>query len=1367
MGGTHGRQTAVNAALAGRYELLEVLGEGAFSTVYKARQLTTNQAVAVKVLRIADDRGAKSLNDKRIARFHREVQICAQMHHPNIVHLLDSGRASGGIVYSVFELVPGKDLAKVLAEEGRLNPLEAQHFMLQVLDALACAHASGVVHRDLKPANLLVTTTGARRNVLVLDFGVGALVEEACRGRSRITVTHESLGTPAYAAPEQLRGLPLTRRSDLYAWGLIFLECLTGERAVDGATAAEVMAAQLSPEPVPIPARLADHPLGRMLRRVTQKDPAARAVTAEKLLRELEALDLGDLAPSTWTARPVPATLEGAPRLGGDGLQSCGAGLTRLIEGERRQITAVCCSLTVVSLKPGAVELEELDQILGAQQEACVKITREHGGHVAGALGGAVLFYFGYPAAREDDAQRAAQAALAAMAEVRRKSTALEARRGVRAELRVGMHTGIVVARELREPASTGPGYVIGATPKLACRLSALAQSGTIAVSSDTYRLLRGHFAFDEGGEHRLDDARVPVELYLLRQGQPQGTWEAPLVGRTREIETLLERWNRVRDGAGQAVVVSGEAGIGKSRLVHELRERIRGEAHAWLECRCTPHTTNSPFFPIIDTLMRLLWPGRDAAADGGAERLEALLARYGFDLAEAMPLFASLLSIPLPERWAPLDVSPQKLRELTGNAVLSLLFEMAERDPLVLLVEDLHWADPSTLDLLGQLTGELASARVYALFCARPELVTRWSPSGVHHVQLERLGRPGVEQMATVASGGRSLPPEVLDRIAARTDGVPLFVEELVRMMIESGTLVEKAGRYELAGRLSDLSIPSTLRDLLTARLDRLGRAKATAQVAAAIGREFTLDLLSAVDPLEPDELREHLDQLVASELISCKRRLKNPVYLFKHALVRDAAYESMLRRSRREVHARIATVLEEKFPDIPEARPELFAYHLAAAEQKTRAIGYAQRAVTAALQRSANREAIELATEALGWLPAIEDARERAVAELELNGSLMPALMAARGHAAPEPASVARRSQEILDQMGDHPLAFLSSWTLLLYYHNLGYRDQPIWMAQQLLAAAERKKEPAQQAAALIVLGECLFLAGRLEEARASLERALMLYDPAEHHSYAVMLGTDPKVHAQSVLCLLLWMMGYPERALAQGMAALARARELKHANSLGFALVYVAGLRHYRREPEHVRELSSELIDVGERMGLDPWRIVGITLVAWAERDVEAASRSVSMYHSFAGQTALPYWISLVAESEAAQGRLGDAIARLRQDLALAAELRELYYVAELHRLLGTYLLAQGESAMGEAEYHFREAVDVARRQDARMPELRATISLCRILRARGRIDEARRMLEGVFGWFTEGFETPELKDAQSLLAELGSSFGATRD
>lgn len=914
----------IGTVFADQYEIQGALGEGGFGTVYKARQLATGQSVAIKVLRLPDGAAGQG-HEKRIARFQREMQICGQMHHPNIVRLIDSGHTDGGVVYSVFEFVPGKNLAELLVEEGHLDPAEARHLMMQVVDALACAHSAGVVHRDLKPANIMIVPTGARRNALVLDFGIGALTQEARRDESaRITLTNESIGTPSYAAPEQLRNQPLTPRSDLYAWGLVFLECLTGKRVISGETVAEVIFKQLSLDPIPIPDVIADHSLGRILRRATAKDAAVREVTAEGLLRDLEGCDVSELRPRTGATRIEPASADAATVT----VQfSTAPRAPRLVEGERRQITALCCNLGAASVGPKPVDMEELDHVLGTQQEACAEIARRLDGHVASALGNSVLFYFGYPTAREDDARRAARAALAMAAEVRRRSTTLEAERGIRVDLRVGLHTGLVVSRELGEPSSSRIGFVVGTTPKLSARLAALAEPGEILASGGARLLLRKYFVLDETMTRLVDDTTAPVEVFALRDGDlAAGAREVPLVGRERELSTLFEGWGKVRGGAGQAILVSGEPGIGKSRLTRALAERLTDEAHTWLECRAAPDGVNSAFFPIIELIDRMLDPHREVKADGKLTKLEVLLSLHGFDLAEAMPLFMPLLSLSLPSKWPPLDVSPQKKRELTRNAVLSLLFEMAEKEPVVLVIEDLHWADPSTVELLGQLVGEVSSARVLALFTARPEFSPPWSAS-VLPIQLGRFGRPEVEQMILKVTSGRALPREVLDVVASRTDGVPLFVEELVLTMIETGALVERDGSYALAKPLSEVAIPATLRDSLVARLDRLGRAKETAQVAAAIGREFTFELLRAVSPLDEAAAQEDLDRLVASELVYRKRRLKNPAYIFKHAMVRDAAYESMLKRSRVEVHTRIAKALEESLPEVTQKAAEAIA--------------------------------------------------------------------------------------------------------------------------------------------------------------------------------------------------------------------------------------------------------------------------------------------------------------------------------------------------------------------------------------------------------------------------------------------------------
>ncbi|WP_437317629.1 TOMM system kinase/cyclase fusion protein [Sorangium sp. So ce385] len=1349
----------ISAALQGRYELQSPLGEGGFGTVYKARQSATGQSVAIKVLRLPDGDRAAQAEERRIARFHREMQLCGQMHHPNIVRLVDSGQADGGVVYSVFEFLPGKNLAEVLATEGRLDPSEARHLMIQVLDALACAHGAGVVHRDLKPANIMIVPTGARRNAVVLDFGIGALTQEArLEGEARITQTHESVGTPSYAAPEQLRGQPSTARSDLYAWGLVFLECLTGKRVIEGATAAEVILKQVSADPIPIPPAIAEHPVGALLRRVTAKDPAAREATAESLLRELEACDVSGLRVTSGHVRIQPSPSDAKTATIAMTSAAPAAPSQRLVEGERRQITALCCNLTATGAGPKAADIEELDHVLGLQQEACAEIAQRFGGHVAGALGDAVLFYFGYPSAREDDARRAARAALAMVEEMARRSAALAAERKVRVELRAGIHTGLVVARELREPATSGLGYVVGSTPKLAARLSALAEPGGVLVSGGTQRLLRKQLLLEETGIRVADDATTPVEVFTLHAGDPTtGLSQVPLVGRARELDALLERWARARGGAGQAVLIGGEPGIGKSRLARELRDQLAAEPHTWLECRCTPEGTNSAFHPVVELLDRLLDPRREASAEEKARKLEELLSLYGFELAEAMPLFAPLLSLALPPRWAPLDVSPQKQRELLRVAVLSLLFEMAEKQPVVLLVEDLHWADPSTMELVAQLVAEVGSARVLALFAARPELAPPWPASAVLHLRIERLGRAEVEQLAMRVTGGRPLPAEVLAALAERTDGVPLFVEELLLTMIGGGALVEREGGYALAGPLAGLSIPGTLRDLLVARLDRLGRAKETAQIAAAIGRELSFELLRAVSPLGEAEVQEDLDRLVAAELLQRKRRLRNPTYLFRHALVRDAAYDSMLKRSRREVHARIAKALEERFPETVSERPELLAHHHAEAEQKREAFGYLLKAAVGGLQRSSYREALSQVGIGLSWLDAIDDEQQRAEAELTLNGVLIPLLMLSEGYGSPRLVAAAGRSLEIIDTIGESPLTFPSLWANSSYYHVRGERESALTLAERLVETAERGGDVGQQAMARSSLGSCLWIDGRPEEARAQLERGIALYDTTAHRTLSYAYGFDPKAGCHMFLGAALWFLGYPDQALAQVELAMQWSRELRNASNLGLALIYTAMIRHLRQERQEALAASEQLLELAERHGLGFLNVYAAVFRGWATRQVEDASRILARHEETGQLLGISYYRSLLAEAEMALGRYDDALRRIDGCLELVRDTGERYYLAELLRLKGLCLLAQGGAAQ-RSEECFLEAIAIAQSQKAKMPELQATVALCRLWKERGRTEEARDRLTAVAGWFEEGAGTAALSAAQELMQEL---------
>jgi TOMM system kinase/cyclase fusion protein len=1364
---------AIRTVLQARYELVAQLGEGGFGTVYKARQLATGQFVAVKVLRLPEGSSTQA-HEKRIIRFQREMQICAQMHHPNIVRLIDSGQAESSLVYSVFEFVPGKNLAEVIAEEGRLEPVEARYFMMQALDALACAHRAGVVHRDFKPANVMIIPTGARRNALVLDFGIGALTQETRREEgARLTLTNESIGTPSYAAPEQLLGHALTPRSDLYAWGLVFLECLTGKRVIDGETVAEVVFKQLSPDPIAIPDALADHPLGNILRRATAKDPAAREVTAESLLRALEACDVSGLRQRTGPVQLQPASADAATAtVDIANVARFGPRSQRLIEGERRQITAVCCTLAATGIGAKAADMEELDQILGAKQETFTEIAGRFGGHVAGALGDSVLFYFGYPTAHEDDARRAARAALAMVAEVGKRHDALEAERQVRVDLRIGIHTGLVVTRELRDSTVTGPGYVVGTTPKLATRIGAMAEPGMILVSRGTQRLLRKEFVLDESGLRAVDDATAPVEIFVLREGRAaSGLREVALVGRERELETLLDRWSRVRGGAGQVVIVGGEPGIGKSRIARELAEKIDDEAHTWLECRCTPDSANSAFYPIIDLLDRLLDPLREVKPESKIDRLEALLSLHGFDLSEAMPLFGPLLSISLAKKWAPLDVSAQKQREMTSNAVLALLFEIAEKEPVALVIEDLHWADPSTIELLGQLVSEVTSSRVLAIFTARPEFTAPWPATAVLQLHLGRLGRPEVEQMAAKITGGRALPVEVLDQIAIRTDGVPLFVEELILTIIETGALVEKDGRYTLAKPLSEVAIPATLRDSLVARLDRLGRAKETAQLAAAIGREFTFELLRAISPLDETEAQADLDKLVAAELVYRKRRLKNPAYLFKHALVRDAAYESMLKRSQQQVHGRIARALEAKFPEIVSERPELMAAHLAAAEQKREAIGYAQKAAMGALMRSALAEAIAHGRQAIAWLPAVEQERERAELELGVNGIITPALMAAQGWTAPDLKATVDRSRDLFAIVGESPHTAPTLWILFLYHHVAGGdRALARGLAEQVLALAAASGDAGQLCVARCGLAQCALMEGDYTAAREHFDRSIALYDRAQHGGHAYIYGGDTMVKSAVICSLAVWYLGYPDTAQAMAAEGSAWAALLKHPNTMAEALLYQTFLQYERGNREETLRIAGELVALTIRTGAMAFMGYGSIFRCWAAGDLAGARGALGMMESFGTGLALSFYRAIVARVEAAHGHVDEAIERLDSARATGEKAGELVYLSAVARIKGELLLQRDAGAEALAEECFRRALTIAHDQQAKMLELEAAIALGQLLQKGGRGEEARALLAPLVGWFTEGTDTTQLGEARSLLSTLDGTapqVGANRD
>ena len=705
-------------------------------------------------------------------------------------------------------------------------------------------------------------------------------------------------------------------------------------------------------------------------------------------------------------------------------------------DAERRQLTVLFCDLVDSTPLASQLDPEDLREVVRAYQETCAKVIARFDGHIAQYLGDGLLVYFGYPLAHEDDAQRAVRAGLGIVEALGQLNTHLAQERGVHLAVRLGIHTGLVVVGEVGG-GTRQEQLALGETPNLAARLQGIAAPNTLVISAATFQLLGGFFACQSLGTQLLKGLPQPLEVYqVLYESTARSRLEAagstgltPLVGREQEVALLRERWAQVKDGLGQVVLLSGEAGIGKSRLVQVLKEHVATEPQAWLTpCQCSPYYQNTALYPMIDLLERVaLHFEREESPQQKLSKLEGFVVQYGLPLAEAVPLFAALLSLPLPADYAPLTLSPEQQKQQTLHALLTILLRIAAQQPVLFVMEDLHWVDPTTLELLSLLVDQGPTARILALLTFRPDFSPPWTGRAhLTQVTLPRLPRRQAAEMTGRVAHGKALPPEVVEQVVAKTDGVPLFVEELTKMVLESGLLQEREERYELTGPLPPLAIPTTLHDSLMARLDRLAAVKGLAQLGATLGREFSYELLQAVSPWDEGTLRRGLQQLVEAEFLYQRGLPPQATYLFKHALIQEAAYQSLLRSTRQQYHQRIAQVVEARFPELCETQPELLAHHYTEAGLLAQAIPYWQRAGQRALERSANLEAIEHLTRGLEVLKTLPDTPERAQQELDLQTALGPALMAPRGLAAPEVEYAYARARELCQQVGETPQLF-----------------------------------------------------------------------------------------------------------------------------------------------------------------------------------------------------------------------------------------------------------------------------------------------------------------------------------------------------
>jgi class 3 adenylate cyclase/predicted ATPase len=1041
--------------------------------------------------------------------------------------------------------------------------------------------------------------------------------------------------------------------------------------------------------------------------------------------------------------------------------------------GERRQLTVQFIDLVGSTALSEQLDPEELHAVIHAYQEVCTGTISRFEGHIAQYLGDGLLVYFGYPVAHEDDAARAVRAGLEMIDAIHQLNTRLS--RPI--QVRIGIHTGPVVVGEI------GSGekrelLALGETPNLAARVQTKAAPDTVLISAATSRLVQGLFDCQSLGEQTLKGLTTPLALYQVQgASEDQSHFEAatrrgltPLVGRDHEASLLMDRWTQVKEGQGQVVLVSGEAGIGKSRLVQLLKERVASEAQVQVECRCSPYYQNSALYPVITHLQKFLQFDREEAAPSKLQKLERMLSAYQLPLSEAVPLLAVLLSFPHPDKYPELTFSPQKQKQRTLETLLAWLLKEAERQPVRVVWEDLHWADPTTLEFVRLLIEQAPTTRMLVLATFRPEFQPLWSGrSHITQLTLNRLSPRQVEAMVEKVTGGKTLPAEVVRQILLKTDGVPLFVEELTKMVLESGLLRATDEQYELTGPLPPLAIPSTLQDSLMARLDRLSSVREVAQLGAILGREFSYELLHAVSPLDERTLQNGLIQLVEAELLYQRGMPPHATYLFKHALIQDTAYQSLLKSKRQQLHQQVARILAEQFADLKETQPELLAHHYTEAGLTEQAIPYWQQAGQRAASRSANSEASNHLTKGIELLKTLPDAPERTQQELDLQITLGPALIAIKGWSAPEVERSYTRARKLCQQVGETPQIFPVLFALSVFYFTRAEYTTARELGEQLLRLAQCARDPALFLEAHRALAMSSLWPGELVSAREHCEQGITFYDPQQHGSHTFLYGSNPKVVCSYYASFALWFLGYPDQALNRCYDALTLAHDLSHPFSLASALNASAILHKLRGEVKLTQERAKATIALCTEQGIVFWLAMGTILQGWAlagqeqEEGIAQIRQGMAAFRATGAEALRPWFLTMLAEAYGKVGQVEEGLTVLAEALAFMDKTGERVSEAELYRLKGELTLVQSsvqslESRVKEAEECFRKAIEIARKQQAKSLELRAVMSLSRLWQRQGRKDEARQMLAEIYNWFTEGFDTKDLQEAKALLEEL---------
>jgi predicted ATPase/class 3 adenylate cyclase len=1034
---------------------------------------------------------------------------------------------------------------------------------------------------------------------------------------------------------------------------------------------------------------------------------------------------------------------------------------------ERRHLTTLFCDIVESTALAKLLDPEDLSQLVQTYYDRSGEAISRFDGVIASYVGDGIMALFGYPRAHEDDAERAVHAALEIIDVA--KTVCPKGHPPIR--VRIGIASGLVVVGEDKLHALTREKSIVGETPNSAAHLQAVAAPNSVLLSETTRKLLGDVFDLKKLELSVKGSKEQEIAWHVIGLKVSASRFAAHVrsltnfVGREQEVALLIDRWQQVSQGEGQVVLLSGEAGIGKSRIVETFRQMISASSQLTLRYQCSPYHVDSALFPIIAELEQALKIASKDASSARLEKLEALLKYHDLNLKETVPVFAALLSIAPCDRYPPADVDPQRRKERTLNALVSRITNAAEKNSVLMIVEDLHWADPTTLEFLNRLVPRLGELRILLIITHRPEFKAPWTGQAqVSALFLNRLSRRYCRAMVESIANDKPLPSSVMDQVVAKTDGIPLFVEELTKTLLESGSLREESDSWVLTRTLQELAIPTTLQDSLLARLDRLPSVKEVAQLGAAIGREFPFNLLATVSSMSESALRSALDRLVTAELIFARGAPPAASYVFKHALVQDAAYETLLKSKRQQLHERIAKALEDNFPEVVLSQPEIVAQHYTEAGRHEVAVAWWSKAGDLAIKRSADTEAVRHFNRAIELLQSKPQSRERDACELEMRIKLSGPLIATRGYVTTELADNYSNAWRLCEKLEEKKSIFPVMYGQWVIPYVRGDMAAALVNSKRFLQQAEQQNDTGLLMMGHRIYGSSLVWRGDTRQGSEHLRQALSLYKADEHGKLAYIFSQHPRTAALAHLCLALQHLGFIDQAMDAGWQAISDAKRLGHFNSIAYSLCFVSLLIMLRRDVPTLKTTAGELLQLAEQYDASYWALWAKPMLGWIaaqEGNIETGVRQMHESAEALQKQKANLWVpqTLLLEAEILGNAMQYQHAYTLLDAAqeLIEPLDQRFYEAELHRVRGAVLIAEKpDSADGIASLD--RAIEVARRQSSRFLELRACVSKARAWRDRGFRNEARELLWLAYRSFKEGLETVDLTEARALLEAL---------